>query len=138
MSVQRQRNVRTICHFGKTYIMMLKTMSTFVKTAENLKLYIRESERVNPVLKAKLHTMNVYEISISLILVYGRCNKNPTRQRNQRLRSGTPEPCCVYNKNPTRQRNHRLRSGAPEPCCVYNQIHRRNRQFCGAEFTRFH
>ena len=51
--------------------MMLKTMSTFVKTAENLKLCIRESERVNPVLKAKLHTMNVYEISISLILVYG-------------------------------------------------------------------
>ena len=49
--------------------MMLKRMSTFVKTAENLKLCIRESERANPVLKAKSHTMNVYEISISLILV---------------------------------------------------------------------
>ena len=39
--------------------MMLQTMNTFVKTAENLKLCIRESERVNAVLKAKLHTMNV-------------------------------------------------------------------------------
>ena len=38
---------------------MLQTMNTFVKTAENLKLCIRERERVNPVLKAKLHTMNV-------------------------------------------------------------------------------
>lgn len=38
---------------------MPKAMNIHVKTAESSKLCINESERVNPVLKVKSHTMNV-------------------------------------------------------------------------------
>lgn len=42
--------------------------------------------------------LGVHETQPNMFVTWECSNKNPTRKRNQRLRSGTPEPCCIHNK----------------------------------------